>query len=247
MSRWYRAYEGTVTDAKLAEAAMDAEVSRSVSIAAWHCLLESAAVRNNCGSYETTAKRIAVILCEPVERITALFAAFEQIGLIGEGAVRAWSKRQHSSDTSAERTRKWRERKAQETVTCDAGDDDVTSPNKETETEADNRVSNETLVANDDPESEDGLELKPEHLAEAWNGGPGQRGAIKANRMSPARRRKAISFLRKWPVDDITEAIGAVERSRFLCGQTREEFRADIEFLFSEQHMNRLLEGFYAR
>jgi hypothetical protein len=45
VSRWYRAYEGTVTDAKLGEAALIAEVSRSVSIAAWHCLLESAAGR----------------------------------------------------------------------------------------------------------------------------------------------------------------------------------------------------------
>ena len=32
MSRWYRAYEGTVTDAKLGEAALIAECSRSVAI-----------------------------------------------------------------------------------------------------------------------------------------------------------------------------------------------------------------------
>ena len=36
MSRWYRAYEGTVTDAKLGEVALVAECSRAVVIAAWH-------------------------------------------------------------------------------------------------------------------------------------------------------------------------------------------------------------------
>jgi 5-methylcytosine-specific restriction endonuclease McrA len=109
MSRWYRAYEGTVTDAKLAEAALVAEVSRSVSIAAWHCLLESAACKNNCGSYDTSARRIAVILCEPVDRIEALLAAYEDIGLIGDGAITAWERRQFVSDASTERVRRYRE------------------------------------------------------------------------------------------------------------------------------------------
>jgi 5-methylcytosine-specific restriction endonuclease McrA len=114
VSRWYRAYAGTVTDAKLAEAALIANVSRSVSIAAWHCLLESAAERNNCGSYETSARRVAVILCEPPSSIETLLQAFDELGLIGDGAVKAWSKRQFQSDGSAERVKRYREnRKAQ--------------------------------------------------------------------------------------------------------------------------------------
>lgn len=114
MSRWYRAYEGTVTDAKLHEAAMIAGVSRSVAISSWHALLESAAGRNNCGSFDTTARRIAVILCEPIESIEALFAAFNELGLVGEGAVKAWKRRQFQSDGSNERVKRYREnRKAQ--------------------------------------------------------------------------------------------------------------------------------------
>jgi hypothetical protein len=95
MSRWYRAYEGTVTDAKLAEAAMVADVSRAVSIAAWHCLLESASAVNNCGSYQTSARRVSIILCEPTAAVEALFAAYAEIGLIGDGAILAWKKRQY--------------------------------------------------------------------------------------------------------------------------------------------------------
>lgn len=114
MSRWYRAYEGTVTDAKIAEAALVAEVSRSVSIAAWHCLLESAAAKNNCGSYDTSARRVAVILCEPPAKIEALFAAFNEIGLTADGAIASWRRRQFQSDGSNERVKRYREnRKAQ--------------------------------------------------------------------------------------------------------------------------------------
>jgi hypothetical protein len=94
MSRWYRAYEGTVTDAKLAEAAVVADVSRAVSIAAWHCLLESAAALNNCGSYEVTPRRVSIILCEAPAAVEALFAAYSEIGLIKDGVVLSWKKRQ---------------------------------------------------------------------------------------------------------------------------------------------------------
>jgi len=111
MTRWYRAYEGTVTDAKLAEAAMVAEVSRAVSIAAWHCLLESAAKVNNCGSYETSPRRVSVVLFEPSAAVERLFAAYEELGLIGDGVVLSWKRRQFEGDDSAERMRRYRERR----------------------------------------------------------------------------------------------------------------------------------------
>jgi hypothetical protein len=142
VSRWYRAYEGTVTDAKLGEAALIAGVSRSVSIAAWHCLLESAAAKNNCGSYETSARRVAVILCEPLAQIEALFAAFGELGMISAGAVASWKRRQFQSDDSKERVAKHRASKRPVTAKKEAGNvgvtacnGDVTLPETETETE----------------------------------------------------------------------------------------------------------------
>lgn len=135
MSRWYRAYEGTVTDAKLGEAALIAEVSRSVAIAAWHCLLESAAARNNCGTFDATPRRVAVILCESPAKIEDLFAAFQELGMIGEGAVKSWKKRQFQSDDSKERVRKHRAKKRQETADVTACNGDVTPPDTETETD----------------------------------------------------------------------------------------------------------------
>jgi pyocin large subunit-like protein len=82
---------------------------------------------------------------------------------------------------------------------------------------------------------------------EAWNTIAVPNGAVECRRMGPERCRKARPFLNRYPIEDITEAIHAVARSDFLCGRGRDNFRADIEFLFSPKHMNRLLEGFYDR
>jgi hypothetical protein len=64
MTRWYRAYEGTVTDPKLGEVALVAGCSRSVAIATWHAILEDCAAVNDSGRFETTPRRVAVILGE---------------------------------------------------------------------------------------------------------------------------------------------------------------------------------------
>lgn len=133
MSRWYRAYEGTVTDPKLGEAALIAGVSRSVSIAAWHCLLESAAGRNNCGSFDATPRRVAVILCEPLASIEGLFQAYAELGLIAESAVTSWKRRQYESDSSTERSRKHRQNKRNGDATLQQ--QDATPPDTETDTE----------------------------------------------------------------------------------------------------------------
>jgi len=136
VTRWYRAYEGTVTDPKLAEAAMLAGVSRSVAISAWHALLESAASANDSGRYTTSARRVAVILSEPLDPITALFDAYSELGLIASGAVAAWSKRQYESDSSTERSKKHREKKRNGGATLHPRR--ATAPEAETETKTDN-------------------------------------------------------------------------------------------------------------
>jgi hypothetical protein len=94
MSRWYRAYEGTVTDPKLGEVALVAGCSRSVAIATWHAILESCAVTNDGGRFDATPRRIAVALGEPVATIESAFAEMAALGMIAEGCVEAWSRRQ---------------------------------------------------------------------------------------------------------------------------------------------------------
>lgn len=116
MSRWYRAYEGTVTDPKLAEAAMEAGVSRSVAVAAWHLILENACSLNDSGRHEISPRRIAAALCEPLAPIEMLHSSFAALGLISGTHVAAWARRQFQSDSSTERSRNHRAKKKAETA-----------------------------------------------------------------------------------------------------------------------------------
>lgn len=133
MSRWYRAYEGTVTDAKLGEVALVAECSRSVAIAAWHCLLESAATLNDGGRFDATPRRVAVILNEPPSLIEKVMAEMEALGMIDSGCITAWKRRQHESDSSTERSRKHRNAKRNADATLQQRS--ATPPETDTETD----------------------------------------------------------------------------------------------------------------
>lgn len=117
MSRWYRSYDGTVTDPKFGEIALAVGCSRSVALATWQAILESCAGANDGGRFTVTPRRCAVILAEPVSAIEAVFAEMTTMGMIAEGRVSAWSKRQYESDNSTERSRKHRERQRNSTAT----------------------------------------------------------------------------------------------------------------------------------
>jgi hypothetical protein len=171
MTRWYRAYEGTVTDAKLGEVALVAGCSRSVAIAAWHCILESCASTNEKGRFDTTPRRCAVILQEPIATIEAVFAEFAALGLIEGSTVSAWSKRQFESDSSRERVKKHRatSRNADET-SCNGDvtlqERFVTPPESESYTETETEKSR--VVPRDEPAS---LETKLREAA-GWQSEP---------------------------------------------------------------------------
>lgn len=244
MSRWYRAYEGTVTDAKLAEAALIAGCSRSVSIAAWHCLLESAAGRNNCGSYDTTARRVAVILCEPVPAIEALLAAFEELRLVEGGAISAWQKRQFQSDDSKERVAKHRAAKrakangatpVSEPVTACNGD--VTPPEAETDTE-------EVESSNDDRPSGNGHSLIPEHVFEGYRGLASSIGRPVPRDFTPERRQLVKGRITQYDIDDFQEVFAKCRGSPFLRGD-RGRTPLTFDWLMKKANFQKVLEGNY--
>jgi hypothetical protein len=132
MTRWYRAYEGTVTDAKLAETALIAETSRSVVIATWHAILESCAITQGNGRFETTARRVAASLGEPTAVIERVFAGLTEVKMTEGDVVIAWSKRQFESDISTERSRKHRQ--ASRNVNATLQQQHATPPETDTKT-----------------------------------------------------------------------------------------------------------------
>jgi hypothetical protein len=111
MMEWYRRYVGTCADEKLAEAAIVAEAPRCLVIATWDALLESACHDEAGGAYSTTARRIGAVLLEPADKIAGVLAGMTEVGLIADGAIVAWNRRQPNSETPAnvaERQRKSR-------------------------------------------------------------------------------------------------------------------------------------------
>jgi hypothetical protein len=237
VSRWYRAYEGTVTDAKLAEAALVAGCSRSVAIAAWHCLLESAANRNNCGSYDATPRRVAAILCEPLVAITALLDAFDELSLTGASAILAWKRRQFHSDDSSERVAKHRAKKRQENANVTVGNGDVTPPETETDTYKGSSKEDSSAGA-DKPLSEN-------EILEAWELRMVPQGFPAVRKMTAQRKRQLKARLRDSTLDEWMQAMAALERSAFCRGENDRGWRADFDFLLQPKSFTKLLEGAY--
>lgn len=241
MNRWYRTYTGTVTDDKLAEAALVAGCSRSVAIAGWHCILESAANRNNCGSFDATPRRIAAVLCEPLTTIESLVAAFDELSLIADGAVAAWKKRQFQSDDSAERVAKHREKKRQETATNEAGDADVTACNGDvTPPEAEAKTEEESAKA--DRPSGDGL--KPEQVFEFYQGLAADLGLPVPRDFTPERRQLTKGRVRQYSLDDFLTVFSKCRDSPFLRGD-RGRTPLTYDWIMKKANFQKTLEGNY--
>ncbi len=237
MSRWYRAYEGTVTDAKLGEAAMIAGCSRSVAIASWHCLLEGAASKNNCGSHETSARRVAVILCEPLASIETLLAAFDELGLTKDGAVAAWKKRQFQSDDSKERVRKHRE-KRRNSANVTVGNGDVTSPETETDTYLE--------TSKDVRPSGDGPDLKPDHVLEGYRALAAELGLPVPRDFTPERRQLVKGRLSQYSLEDFQTVFARCRGSPFLRGD-KGGTPLSFDWLMKKANFQKTLEGNYER
>jgi hypothetical protein len=240
VSRWYRAYEGTVTDAKLGEVALIAEVSRSVAIAAWHCLLESAASKNNCGSHETNCRRVAVILGEPVASIDKLFAAFDEIGMTSNGAIAAWKKRQFQSDDSKERVRKHREKKRQETADVTVGNGDVTPPYTETDTKTEEASSNEDSPSADEPS------LTVDEVFEGYQSLAAELGLPVPRDLTPERRQLLRGRIKQYSMDDFQTVFAKCRDSPFLRGDKNGRTPLAFDWLFKKGNFQKALEGNYS-
>lgn len=169
MSRWYRRYAGTVSDPKIAEAALVAECSRSIVIATWDMILESAAEGNDGGVFRATPRNVAATLGETQATIERVFSALSALGMIENGVVNAWSRRQYQSDSSTERSRKHRALKrengaATEMQRC------ATPP--ETEADTDSETEGRTTVRPESvaPRETDGRTAAYGDLKRSFNG-----------------------------------------------------------------------------
>jgi hypothetical protein len=241
VSRWYRAYEGTVTDEKIIEAALIADVTRSVTIAAWHCVLESASKVGNCGSFDTSPRRIAAILGEPTDKISGLFDAFSELGMVTNGAVASWKKRQYHSDDSKERVRKHREKKRAETV----ADKDVTPCNGDvTPPETDTDTERKKLSSYDDTASDDAVTLLPEHVVEVYNETAKSIGRPQIRDLTPERRQLTRARIAQYPLEDFQTVFARCRGSPFLRGD-KGRTPLTFDWIMKKGNFQKVLEGNY--
>lgn len=116
---WFRWHHGSVTDPKFGLVAKNAQARVSDVIAIWALILESAsqaAERGDIG--ELDLESVEHLLGLDEGQAGRIFKAMERRGLVASGRVTSWHKRQpkreREPDSSAARTRDYRERKQQQ-------------------------------------------------------------------------------------------------------------------------------------
>lgn len=118
---WYRAYHGACSDAKWPIVARKAKVSVGVVVSVWFALLESASQASERGSVENFDPETVDALYGYEDGTTAaVFSVMLEKGLICDGRICAWDKRQpkrEREDNSAARVRQFREKQRRETQT----------------------------------------------------------------------------------------------------------------------------------
>ncbi|KKC39532.1 hypothetical protein WH87_04895 [Devosia epidermidihirudinis] len=141
MSRWFRHYAGMMRDEKLVSVAVKAKQPVERVVWVWGAILESASEINDNGRYEFDAGEAAYFLrCDDAD-LVGILACLESLGRLSNGVVVRWSDRQYSSDSAAERQRRYRERKsANAAVSPDDRDNqrdsDVTRPSRDADVTA---------------------------------------------------------------------------------------------------------------
>jgi len=158
-------------------------------------------------------------------------------GLTGEDLLevaRALEKRRDG--TNAERQARHRQRRKSNAVTVTP----VTPPN-------DNEISNPPELPQDGSDEPSPPCLEPEHVVEAWNATADRLGLPAVRKLTPERRRKLKTRIRQNTIDEFTEAISAIERSRFLRGDNDRGWRPNLDWMLEPRNFTKLIEGTYDR
>lgn len=147
--------------------------------------------------------------------------------------------------SAAERQARYRERRRNErnvtrNVTPSPNDIDILTPSV-----SPNGISDEIPPPSENSPDAEPIELRPEHVVEAWNDLAGRYGLPLVKKLTPERRKKLNTFIRRHTIDDITEAIAAIPRSPFLLGQNGRGWQASFDWFLEPRNLTKLTEGTY--
>lgn len=167
MSRWFRHYAGMMRDDKLVRVAIRSGQAIERVVWVYGAILESAAEIDEDGRYDFDAAEAAYFLRAPEDDILAIERELENAGRLDKGVVAKWGDRQFSSDRSAERQRRYRERQK----TAKPDDSDGQPPQRQSDD--DNGVTSPSRHS-DAPETELELDTEDTPLTPRKRGGSGR-------------------------------------------------------------------------
>lgn len=139
--------------------------------------------------------------------------------------------------TSAKRQARFRAKAKSNgvTVTRNAPNDIILNPSEPI-------GSNEPIP----PEDENPV-LLPEHVVEVWNDLAARRGLKAVTRLSAERRATLKTRIGQNRIEDFQEAIAAIDRSPFLCGENDRRWKAYFDWMLKPANFTKLIEGTYDR
>ena len=109
---WFRHYHGLCTDPKLHKIARTAKVSRGLVIAAWCAILETASQAENRGDVREVDETTLSFMIDVKPGVASrILEAIIGAGLIADGYVSSWQKRQKVSDDVQKRVQRHRDQK----------------------------------------------------------------------------------------------------------------------------------------
>lgn len=156
MSRWFRHYAGMMRDEKLVRVAIKSKQTVERVTWVWGAILESAAEIDDAGRYEIDVAEIAYFLRADEADIAGIVECLEGLGRLHAGSVAKWSDRQFQSDRSAERQKRYRDKRASGNRDDDHAHNNVTvtaasrhgdAPEAETETETEKETEDAASAA----------------------------------------------------------------------------------------------------
>lgn len=168
-------------------------------------------------------------------------------GLDFDACIRVLEADEPKIDTAAEKRRAWdRERKAEKRAEAKSGGKSTGNPPDGFPNDNDILTPPIPPVISDEITTpSEIIELKPEHVVEAWNDLAARCGLPLVKKLTPERRKKLNTFVRRHSIDDITEAIAAIPRSPFLLGENGRGWKASFDWFLEPRNLTKLTEATY--
>lgn len=244
---WFRMYHRMVDDEKLRLLAFEDR---------WHfvalCCLKADGLLDEPES-DLRSRKIAVKLGVQVRELEEIGRRLCEVELIDETLCPiAWEDLQQRGDSSAERTRRYREKKrnSKDLQKCDGGE---TSPSRhsdaldiEEEEDKDKDTDKERIDPKGSCASGD-APLSVNEVLEGWNELAKVHGLAPIRKLTDQRRREVLAQAERFSVPDWQAVFARISQSPFLKGENNRGWRCDFDFILSESNFVKILEGKYDR